>query len=305
MVRTDFVVLVAGLALASCAPAPSEEPAPAKPTQQLNGSGSAASADGVEIAYTVHRLGDPNLVLVHGWMCDQSYWEQQVPALAEGFGVITLDLAGHGASGAGRESWTTASLGEDVKAVVEHLGLERVIVIGHSMGGRVGLEAARLLPGSVIGVIGVDTLQDADAKSDPKEMEPLLAALESEFAATCEGFVRPMFGQGADAAVVERIVADMCGGPGPIGAALLRDYLDYEVGEAMRAAGVPVRAINADKWPTQVENNRAYCDFDATILPGYGHFLMQEAPDALNGALVDTVLAIVTGGAKEQADEGV
>jgi pimeloyl-ACP methyl ester carboxylesterase len=68
---------------------------------------------------------------------------------------------------------------------------------------------------------------------------------------------------------------------------------------------VPVRAINADKWPTNVENNRAYCDFDATVLPGYGHFLMQEAPEVLNSALVDTVRALVSGGggATEQADE--
>jgi len=61
------------------------------------------------------------------------------------------------------------------------------------------------------------------------------------------------------------------------------------------AAGVPVRVINADKWPTNLSGNRQYADFDAVILEGYGHFLMQEAPAELNAALSETVKSIGTG----------
>ncbi|NNJ64534.1 MAG: alpha/beta hydrolase, partial [Xanthomonadales bacterium] len=104
---------------------------------------------GVEIAATVHGIGQPTVVLVHGWMCDQTYWEAQAPALAERFGVVTVDLAGHGQSGIDRQDWTIASLGDDVVAVVSKLQLEQVVVVGHSMGGRVGLEAARQLPNRV------------------------------------------------------------------------------------------------------------------------------------------------------------
>jgi len=245
--------------------------------------------DGVEIAATIHSVGEPTLVLVHGWMCDQTYWEAQVPALTQHFGVVNVDVAGHGLSGTGRQAWTITSLGEDVAAVIKHLKLENVVVIGHSMGGRVGLEVARLLPGTVVGVIGVDTLQDADQAWNPEEAAAFLNGLKLDFIATCEPFVRSMFGEHADDVLMDHVAADMCGGPGEIGAALIQDYVNYDLASAMQAAGVPIRCINADKWPTNAEANRKYADFDAVILTGYGHFLMQEAPDELNRALIETV----------------
>lgn len=253
--------------------------------------------DGVKIAATVHSLGQPTVVLVHGWMCDQTYWEAQAQALAEHFGVVTIDLAGHGLSGTDRQDWTIPSLGDDVAAVITHLRLEDVVVVGHSMGGRVGLEVARLAPGTILGVIGVDTLQDADRERDPEESELFLAELEQDFIAACDPFVRSMFGDGADEALIDRVAADMCGGPGAIGAALLRDYVAYDLASALQNADVPIRCVNADKWPTNAEANRKYADFEATILPGYGHFLMQEAPEELNLALIETVGALSAGDA--------
>jgi len=253
------------------------------------------ATDGVKIAATVHTAGDPTVVLVHGWMCDQTYWEDQVLALADHFGVVTVDMAGHGLSGTDRQHWTIASLGDDVAAVISHLNLENVIVIGHSMGGRVGLEVARLMPGTVVGVIGVDTLQDADQEWDPEEAEAILGGFEEDFVGACDQFVRSMFGETADSALVDHVAADMCGGPGDVGAALLRDYIAYDQPAAFQNAGVPIRCVNADKWPTNLEANQKYADFEATILPGYGHFLMQEAPEELNGALIFTVNAIEAG----------
>ena len=81
-----FLVLVAagcGGEIEQAAPVPTDTPVP------VTGPGTTKSTDGVEIAYTVHRIGEPNLVLVHGWMCNQSYWDEQVPTLAEGSGVVT------------------------------------------------------------------------------------------------------------------------------------------------------------------------------------------------------------------------
>ena len=251
--------------------------------------------DGVEIAATVHSVGEPTVVLVHGWMCDQTYWETQVPALAEHFGVVNVDVAGHGLSGIRRKAWSIASLGGDVAAIINHLELENVVVIGHSMGGRVGLEVARLLPGTIVGVIGVDTLQDVDAAFDPEEAEAIIGALKQDFIAACDSLVRSMFVEQSGDALMDHVAADMCGGPGNIGTALIQDYINYDLASAMQNAGVPIRCVNADKWPTNIEANRKYADYDAVILKGYGHFLMQEAPDELNRALIETVIGM-TGG---------
>ena len=124
----------------------------------------------------------------------------------------------------------------------------------------------------------------------------LLAGFEADFVATCGGFVRSMFGERASEVVINEITTDMCGGPGEIGTALIREYVAYDLAAALQATHVPIRSINADKWPTNVTVNRKYADFDAVILDGYGHFLMQEAPEELNEALIEAVMNLGAGG---------
>ena len=75
------------------------------------------SADGVTISYDVQGRDEPALVFVHGWCCDKSYWKFQVPYFAKQHKVVTIDLAGHGRSGLGREDYTIKAFGEDVVAV--------------------------------------------------------------------------------------------------------------------------------------------------------------------------------------------
>ena len=120
------------------------------------------SEDGVSIRYDVHRDGETTLLFVHGWCCDRHVWDQQADRLAARYGVVCLDLAGHGESGQDRKKFTISAFAQDVVAVVNHLGLKRVVLIGHSMGGGVIVEAARHLGSVVIGLVGVDTLFDVD-----------------------------------------------------------------------------------------------------------------------------------------------
>ena len=94
----------------------------------------AISVDGVPIHYDVQGNGATALVFVHGWCCDRHYWDRQVSHFPH-YTVATLDLAGHGESGRDRTRWTMPAFGQDVVAVVEQLGLEQVVLIGHSMGG--------------------------------------------------------------------------------------------------------------------------------------------------------------------------
>ena len=115
------------------------------------------SADGVPIHYDVQGNGPPALLFVHGWCCDHHVWDGQVDHFAPHYTVVRPDLAGHGASGRDRAHWTMEAFGGDVAAVVEQLGLDQVVLIGHSMGGAVIVEAARRLPDAVIGLVGADT----------------------------------------------------------------------------------------------------------------------------------------------------
>ncbi|HKF69310.1 MAG TPA: alpha/beta fold hydrolase, partial [Vicinamibacterales bacterium] len=64
---------------------------------------SAASVDGMTIHSTATGSGRATVVLVHGWTCDSSSWDAQVPVLSKHYRVITLDLPGHGRSGAPKD----------------------------------------------------------------------------------------------------------------------------------------------------------------------------------------------------------
>ena len=265
-----------------------------EPTPLLAGPGTVAAPDGVSIAYTVSGTGSPALVFIHGWMCDQTYWADQAATFSETHTVVTIDLAGHGESGVERESWPLMAFGADVEAVVEALDLDRVILIGHSMGGPVVLEAARLMPERVIGVVGVDTLQDADFKYDPEQVAPFLAPFENDFSGTCRGLVASMFQEEADPALVERIAADMSAGPPEIGIALLRGYIDFDAAAAFTAvpAAIPIRCINSTMYAANVEGNRVYHeDFDVVTMDGVGHFLMIERPQDFNTHLAQVAAA--------------
>ena len=140
-----------------------------------SGPGFATAPDGSKIAYEVAGTdAEPALVFVHCWSCNRQFWREQVDAFTGSHRLVTLDLGGHGESSATRSAWSILELGADVKAVADHLGLDDMILVGHSMGGPVSLEAARLMPNRVRGLIAVDTLHDADLEYPPEMADQMV-----------------------------------------------------------------------------------------------------------------------------------
>ncbi|MEW6074495.1 MAG: alpha/beta hydrolase [Planctomycetota bacterium] len=256
----------------------------------------AASSDGLPIAYDEQGRGDAALVFVHGWCCNRSFWAAQTSLFAADHRVVTLDLGGHGASGRARAEWKLESLARDVAAVVETLDLHRAVLVGHSMGGPVCLLAARLLPDRVAGVVGVDTLHDADFVYPEGMWDEVQAGLEADFAGFTRGFVAQMFPPDADPALQERVAATMSAADPAVGLALIRAMRGFDPQAALRACPAPVRCINAaGEMATDVAGNRAYApSFDAVTMSGVGHFLMMERPGEFNlhlAAVVRELLA--------------
>jgi para-nitrobenzyl esterase len=252
-------------------------------------SGHVTVTDGTSIHYTMAGSGPP-LVFLHGWSCDRTYWREQLPAFAEDHTVVAIDLAGHGESSAKRETWTLEQLGDDVAVVVRELALERPILIGHSMGGAVALEAARRLGPNVAGIVSVDSLQNAELRYPPERIAELIDSYRRDFAGTCDGFVRSMFLPSADAKLVAWTVEDMCAAPPAVAVPLLEQFPKYDVGAAMKAVAAPIRSINAAMMPTALEINRKYAPgYDAIVLDGVGHFLQLEAGERFNAALRTTI----------------
>jgi pimeloyl-ACP methyl ester carboxylesterase len=258
------------------------------------------AADGLSIAYDVRGQGKVAVVLLHCWACDRSFWKEQVESLARRYRVVTLDLGGHGASGSDRARFTVAGLGGDVQAVADALKLERVVLVGHSLGGPVALDAARRMPGRVLGIVAVDSLHDVE-KPVPRETAEKLAALyEEDFPGTMSSMVRRMFPPTADPAVVDFVASRAAAAhPGPA-IALLRDYPDLDLARWMEAAAVPVRAIQSGpplSPVTKMGVNRRHGDYDASFMDGVGHYPMLERPAEFNRRLEAAVSELVAAAA--------
>lgn len=113
--------------------------------------------DGCTVRYEhLPRPGRDRLVLVHGGSAHRGWWEQVAPALSADFDVVVPDLSGHGDSDH-RPSYAPALWAGELAAVVTASGATPVIVVGHSMGGLVGIYLAALRPELVSRLILVDT----------------------------------------------------------------------------------------------------------------------------------------------------
>ena len=251
------------------------------------------SLDGVLISYQIRGNGEPALVFVHGWCCDKSYWSAQVEKFWKKYKVVTIDLAGHGESGLYRENWGIENFGEDVVAVINHLGLEKVILIGHSMGGAVNVAAAAKIPLKVIGLVGVDTYQDFVNRYSQEQLDQYIQPFKDDFVETTRNFVRSMFPPTADSALIEQIANDVSSAPQKVAIEAFEGYFKFNTVEALKNLKIPVFAINADKYPTNVESNQQYADFKVKIMPGLGHFVMMEDPPNFNKLLQEVIDEIV------------
>lgn len=251
---------------------------------------SATSPDGIRIAYEVRGEGTPALVFVHGWSCDRSYWKGQLEPLSRRYRVVAVDLAGHGESGLGRDAWSIEAFGGDVAAVVEKLGLQRVVLIGHSMGGDVIAEAARRLPGRVAGLIWVETYKQLRTPRTPEQVDALVASFRADFPEKTRAFVRGMFVPSSDRALVERVAGDMSSAPPAVALGALQSAMSYsrEMPRALDELKLPVIAINADNAPTDTTSMREH-GVEVIVMPGVGHFLMMEDPERFNGLLVTAI----------------
>src|SRR2546430_3855012 len=104
--------------------------------------------------------GAPAMVFVHGFACTSEDWKAQLDYFQKTNEVVACDLRGHGRTPGRPHECSIEHYGGDVAALVSALHLEKSFLIGHSMGCRVVLEAARLLgkesPSRVVGLVLVD-----------------------------------------------------------------------------------------------------------------------------------------------------
>jgi 3-oxoadipate enol-lactonase len=110
---------------------------------------SVAELNGAQIAYEVHGAG-PALTLIHEGIADRRMWRETLPALMGDFTVVTYDQRGFGDSSLPSGPATYV---DDLRALLDHVGVDRTRLVGASLGGRVALELALLQPERVDGLV--------------------------------------------------------------------------------------------------------------------------------------------------------
>jgi sigma-B regulation protein RsbQ len=252
--------------------------------------GTATSFDGVEIVYSVQGKAEPALVFIHGGFADRSFWSDQMNYFAQHHRVIALDLAGHGESGKNRKSWNIASFAEDVSAVIKKEKIRRAVLIGNSLGGPVALKTAHLVPETIAAVVAVDTLHDIGMRVPASYYQAQSEAFRKDFTGTMKKMVQSLFHPDTYPQLMARAEQQMLDNSPEMAAAMMESFADFDMAELVNNIKIPIRCINGDLYPTQVEKNRdIHADFDAVILPNTGHYPMLENPELFNQHL-ETVL---------------
>lgn len=247
------------------------------------------AADGVAIHYSVQGKGEPALVFIHCWACNRHFWDNQVAEFSKTNRVVTIDLPGHGESGQGRKTWSVESYGDDVKTVVTKLDLKRVVLVGSSMGGPIALEATRRMPDRVVAIVPVDTLQNVEQNLPQEQLDAVLKQMEADFkGATTNLLNQFFFSPTTPAAVKERIINETIAQKPEVVLPILKAVLSYDAAPGLREVKAPIRAINADRVPTDLAVNRKYApQFDVVIIKGTGHYPMLEDPVRFNQMLAE------------------
>jgi pimeloyl-ACP methyl ester carboxylesterase len=276
--------LIALLALANAAPAKSRF----------------TRLDGHRVHYTQDGKGRDTVLLIHGWTCDSTFWEKQIPSFSERHRVIAVDLPGHGRSDKPAIEYTPELFARAVSAVLEDAGADRAVLIGHSMGGVVARAVLARHPDRVRALVLVDSpmlpeLKDAQAaaqrdlqvaafvKSIVESAEPLKAR---------EAMINGMFARNTPLALKEKVLRTMLAAPQPVAASAMRNMVP---GMHWKAESSPVPVLMVVKKSPEAEANKVFLE---PLLPnlrfeawdGVGHFLMMEEPERFN-ALIRSFLA--------------
>ena len=252
--------------------------------------------DGVELFYEEAEGTEPPVLLVHGWCCDHTYFAPQFEHYAErGHRVMAVDLRGHGRSNKPEGDYTMGVFAEDLAWICGRVGLEKPLVVGHSMGGIVAFDLAARYPELASGIVMLDAavvLPSAARAAIP----PFLGELRGPgYRDSLREYVaNSLFIPTDDQERKARILEGMVSVPQHVVVSAFEGLRDYDPTEATGGLAVPAVYIAADEARPRSDMARFH-ELTPEILygktVGSGHFCQLEVPEQVN-AMIDRFLAV-------------
>jgi pimeloyl-ACP methyl ester carboxylesterase len=249
--------------------------------------------------------GAPALVFVHGFAGSHADWQPQLDELAARHTVVACDLRGHGASPGDPADCSIETYGADIAALLAELDLRGAILVGHSLGCRVVLQAALGHGERVAGLVLIDgsRIGMGDPDTAGRVMrEQIRATGYGAFARRLfeEMFV-PSSGVRLKASIVDRALEL----PATVGSALFPRMVAWDAANmesALAGVHLPLLVIQSTyvnalrlrvalapgestPWLDLVRRQAPAARVE--IVPGVGHFPQLEAPEAVNRLIAD------------------
>ena len=144
-----------------------------------------SACDGVALNLVTWSEEGVPLLFLHGFDNDSHVWDDVAPSVFPYYRTLALDHRGHGESDWDPEScYDHEKLAADVEAVLGQLGIERVVVVGHSLGGRVAMHLSGRKPELMAGLVLIDVGPELDARGvtriqlDMQNATPFFASVQ-------------------------------------------------------------------------------------------------------------------------------
>ncbi len=255
-----------------------------------------ATIDGIRLGYDVRGQGIP-VLWIHGFPLGRWLWDPQVGALADVARSIAMDLRGFGGSSAPQGPYTMETYADDLRRLLDALGIEQAVLVGLSMGGYVAFAFYAAYPDRVRALILADTRHQADTPEGRASRYALIERIRLEGTpAAVEAFLPRLFGattQRERPELMETLRRKMQANPaaGLIGA--LQAMAERPDRTALLPAiRVPTLVIVGEEdavTPPEVARQMAEGIPHArlVVIPHAGHLSNVEAPEAFNEAVRD------------------
>ena len=249
-----------------------------------------AKLRGISVHYTRYGSAGTAAVFIHGFACDLTFWRMQEPLRRTGQHIL-VDLPGHGRSGKPRIAYTQDLFVRSVDAVLSDADVQKVVLIGHSMGATVALRFARQFPARLAGLVLVDGAlpTTADGKAEAQRFADRLPGLRGPDYHSCERErIERRFIPEAPQELRDEVSSKMLATPQHVMVSTIEGLADPGTWD-VTPVDAPTLLINSFEYRKHTSEaflRQMLPTLDFQNWHGVGHFLMMEQPDQFNRALV-------------------
>lgn len=231
--------------------------------------------------------GSIPVVFVHSLAGNTQQWSAQLSHIRTTRRAVALDLRGHGQSSLpANEDYAIDALAQDVHTVVNKLGIQEFILVGHSLGGAVAVSYAGTYPKRVAGLLLVDPSGDS-TQMPVDEMQQYIGAMESEaYLDFIEGYWNHLL-TGASEKTRGKVVQDLRNTSKETVTSIFKALFDFDPTAALERYSGPKLSVITPINETPFGLHKLVSDLPHVMINGTGHWLHMDKSEEFNRIMDD------------------